>query len=143
MNPFEFYRAFAKLTPDKLRELGVQAVQQAEDEVVLDSILHNHPNYLTNRDIPSAGKTFDDKEIIGTQNYSDWDHSFEFHDNLKFLENGSIEFTSKGKGYDSIRENFEEIDYIAPQAKILSKKTMDSIKFSFILRIKNELLIIK
>ena len=41
MNPFEFYRAFAKLTPDKLRELAISAVHQNSETVIQDAKVAN------------------------------------------------------------------------------------------------------
>ena len=140
MNPFEFYRALAKLTPDKLRELGVVAVQENEQKVVLDSILTNHPNYLTNRETPSAGKTFIGNDIVGTENFSDWDDSYKFHDNLKFLEENNIEFTSTGKGFEAIKANFNEDDWIAPHARTLDEKTIDKITVDFIKLVKQQII---
>jgi len=142
MNTFEMLRSLQKITPEVIREIGVKSVHQNEKKVVLDSILENHPNYLTNRNTPSDGNTFLGNNIIDTRkggNFTDWDDSGEYHDNLKFLEEQNIEFTSTGKGYEAIKANFSEDDYIAPTAKVLSSETMNAIKSDFINNIKNKL----
>ena len=126
MNPFEFYRALAKLTPDKLRELAIEAVWENESIVKEDLAKAN-----------DDGLTFAGNPIeIG--DFTDWIETGTFRRLLKFLGD-DIELVSYGEGYDAIVEAFDEDDYIAPTAKVLTKQTMDSIKLSFILRIKNEL----
>jgi len=139
MNTFQFLRAFETLTPEKIKELAVQSVHVNEKQVVLDSILANHPNYLTNRETPSAGKTFLGTDIVGVKNFSDWDDSYKFHDNLKFHEENNIEFTSSGKGFDAIKANFNEDEYIAPHANTLTASTISAIKNDFINSIKEEI----
>lgn len=126
MNPFEFYRAFAKLTPDKLRELAIAAVWENEAMVKQD-LADANDNGLT-----FAGNP------IERGSFTDWIETGTFRRLLKFLGD-DIELVSYGEGYDAIVEAFDEDDYIAPTAKVLTKQTMDSIRFSFILRIKNEL----
>lgn len=139
MNVFEFCRKLETITPDIIRAAGVLAVQQNSDVVIQDAIVANHPNYLTNREIPSAGETFIGKEIVGTKNFSDWDDSYEFHDNLKFLKKEDIEFTSKGKGYEAIKSNYDREDWIAPSAKILDDSTKKSIQISLVNNLKDRL----
>lgn len=124
MNPFEFYRAFEKLTPDKLREMAIEAVWENEAMIKQD-LADANDNGLT-----FAGNP------IERGNFTDWIENGTFRRVLKFLGD-DIELTSYGEGYDAIVEAFDEDDYIAPSAKVLTKQTMDSIKFSFILRIKN------
>lgn len=126
MNPFEFYRAFAKLTPDKLRELAIAAVWENEAMVKQD-LADANDNGLT-----FAGNP------IERGSFTDWIETGTFRRLLKFLGD-DIELVSYGEGYDAIVEAFDEDDYIAPTAKVLTKQTMDSIRFSFILRLKNEL----
>ena len=126
MNPFEFYRAFAKLTPEKLRELAIEAVWENEAMVKEDLAKAN-----------DDGLTFAGNPIE-RGNFTDWIETGTFRRLLKFLGD-DIELVSYGDGYDAIVEAFDEDDYIAPTAKVLTKQTMDSIKFSFILRINNEL----
>lgn len=126
MNPFEFYRAFAKLTPDKLRELAIAAVWENE-AMVKQNLADANDNGLT-----FAGNP------IERGSFTDWIETGTFRRLLKFLGD-DIELVSYGEGYDAIVEAFDEDDYIAPTAKVLTKQTMDSIRFSFILRLKNEL----
>ena len=139
MNPFEYSRKLVSINQDVIIEIGVASVHLNENQVVLDSILENHPNYLSNREVPSAGKTFIGNEIVGTKNFTDWDDSYQFHDNLKFLEEKSIKFTSKGKGYQAIKDNFTEENWIAPSAISLEPDTMQQIKKDFIKILKNKI----
>ena len=69
MNPFEYSRKLVSITQNVIIEIGVRSVHLNENQVVLDSILENHPNYLTNREMPSEGKTFIGNEIVGTKNF--------------------------------------------------------------------------
>jgi hypothetical protein len=135
----EKIRRFEKLTNEKLRMLGIGAVHLHEQQVVDDSKFANHPNIFTSRDTPSAGVTFNDNNIVGTERYSDWDHSGEFHDKLRFTTNTDIAFTSDGEGYESIKENYPKEDWIAPTAKVLSESTITAIEKDFINNVNNEL----
>ena len=128
MNPFEFYRAFEKLTPDKLRELMVNAVHQNSDEVIQDSIIAN-----------VEGLTFAGNKIEEYAPFSDWEETGEFHEKLNFLDKNNIEFTSSGKGAESIFSVFPENDTIAPHAKTLDPDTISRIKQKFIEQINNTL----
>ena len=121
-------KAFESLTPDKIRELGVQAVHQAEDEVVSDAIVAN-----------IEGLTFSGTQISSRKPFGDWEDSGEFHENLKFRDKSDIEFTSQGDGFLAIAETFEFEETIAPTATILDPSTMENIKQNFIEKI-NELL---
>ena len=125
MNPFEFYRAFAKLTPDKLRELAIESAWENERLIKDDLIKAN-----------DEGLTFAGNPIEGVGDFTDWIETGRFRRILSFLGD-DIELISHGEGYDAIVEAYDEDDYIAPTAKVLTQQTMDSIKYSFILRIKN------
>ena len=84
------------------------------------------------------GLTFAGNPIEGVGDFTDWIETGTFRRLLKFIGD-DIELTSYGEGYDAIAEAYEEDDYIAPTAKVLTQQTMDSIKYSFILRIENEI----
>ena len=128
MNPFEFYRAFAKLTPEKLRELAVRAVHQNSETVIQDAKVAN-----------AEGLTFAGNQIADYPPFGDWEESGQFHNNLDFRDASDIEFTSYGKGAESIFNTFPLDDTIAPTAKILDSETMSDIKKAFIQQINNEL----
>ena len=128
MNPFEFYRAFAKLTPDKLRELAIRAVHQNSETVIQDAIVAN-----------AEGLTFAGNQIADYPPFSDWEETGEFHDNLKFESEKDISLTSRGKGAESIFRVFPYNDTIAPTAKILDQGTKSDITKAFIEQIKNTL----
>jgi len=125
MNTFEFYRAFATLTPEKLRALGVNAVQQNSEVVISDAIVAN-----------AEGLTFAGNKISGYPPFSDWEETGEFHENLKFYDSKNIEFSSRGDGFESITNVFPENDTIAPSAKILDQSTITAIRADFINNIK-------
>jgi len=121
MNPFEMIRRLEKITPDVIREIGVGAVQKNESVVVSDSIVAN-----------IEGFTFAGNKINSNPPFKDWEETGEFHENLKFYDSKSIEFTSRGGGFESISNVFPYNDTIAPTAKILDKSTMSDIQNSFI-----------
>ena len=128
MTPSEFTKAFSKLTPDKIRELGVVAVQQNSDTVISDAIVAN-----------AEGLTFAGNKIDDYPPFSDWEETGEFHENLKFQSDKDIEFTSRGKGFQSLSNVFPYDDTIAPSAKILDRSTISDIKTKFIEQINNTL----
>ena len=124
----EMIRAFESLTPDKIRELGVQSVHDSEAEVVIDAIVAN-----------IEGLTFSGTQISSRKPFGDWEESGEFHENLKFRDKSDIEFTSQGAGFRAIAETFEFEETIAPTATILDPSTMENIKQNFIDKI-NEII---
>lgn len=129
MTPSEFTKAFSKLTPDKIRELGVMAVQRNSNTVISDALVAN-----------AEGLTFAGNKINDYPPFSDWEETGEFHEHLHFQSNKDIEFTSRGKGFQSIDATFPYNDTIAPSAKILDGSTISDIKIKFIEQINNILL---
>ena len=121
MNTFEMFRSLQKITPDVIREIGVRSVQKNESVVISDAIVAN-----------IEGRTFAGNSIAQTKPFTDWEETGEFHDNLKFYDSKSIEFTSRGDGFESISNVFSYDDTIAPTAKILSPEAISDIKKSFI-----------
>ena len=121
MNAFEFHRAIEKITPDVIREIGVQSVQENKDVVISDSIVAN-----------ADGLTFAGNKISEYKPFSDWEESGEFHENLKFQSTKDIEFSSRGDGFLAIESVFPYDDTIAPSAKILDPNTISEIRQSFI-----------
>jgi len=81
MNTFEFARALKKIKPSDIREMGIEAAQYAESQIIEDSKQAN-----------AKGLTFSGGTIEGIGQFTDWIESGEFHKNLKFLENENIEF---------------------------------------------------
>ena len=128
MNAYEMLRSLQKITPDVIREIGVQSVQENESIVVSDAIVAN-----------IDGLTFAGNEIADTKPFTDWEETGEFHKNLKFRDASDIEFTSKGDGCEAIFNNFPYDDTIAPTAKILSEEAINDIKHSFIQILKEKL----
>lgn len=121
MTVFEAIRRFEKITPDVIRQVGVEAVQKNADIVISDSIVAN-----------ADGLTFAGNKISDKPPFSDWEETGEFHENLKFQSQKDIEFTSRGKGFQAIAETFPYDDTIAPSAMILSDEAKQNITKSFI-----------
>lgn len=121
MNTFEFIRSLEKITPEVIREIGVQAVQENEQIVVSDSIVAN-----------AEGLTFAGNNINEYKPFTDWEETGEFHENLRFQSEKDIEFTSRGDGAVAVFSTFPDNDTIAPHAKTLSEDAMQNIKKSFI-----------
>ena len=119
-------RAFESLTPDKIRELAVQSVWENELTVKQDLA-----------DANDSGLTFAGNPIDKGE-FTDWIETGRFRRSLKFLGD-DIELISYGDGYDAIVETFDEEDYIAPTAKVLTERTMSDIKQNFIDKI-NEII---
>lgn len=128
MTVIEFYKSFATLTPDRLRELAVRAVHENSETVIQDAIVGN-----------AEGLTFAGNNITDYPPFSDWEETGEFHDNLKFESEKDISLTSRGKGAESIFRVFPYNDTIAPTAKILDQGTKSDIIKAFIEQIKNTL----
>ena len=128
MTVIEFYKSFATLTPDKLRELAIRAVHENSETVIQDAIVGN-----------AEGLTFAGNQIADYPPFSDWEETGEFHDNLKFESEKDISLTSRGKGAESIFKVFPYSDTIAPTAKILDQGTKSDITKAFIEQIKNTL----
>ena len=122
----EMIRAFESLTPDKIRELAVQSVWENELTVKQDLA-----------DANDSGLTFAGNPIDKGE-FTDWIETGRFRRSLKFLGD-DIELISYGEGYDAIVETFDEEDYIAPTAKVLTERTMSDIKQNFIDKI-NEII---
>lgn len=129
MTTQQMIKAFSQLTPDKIRELGVVAVQENKDTVISDAIVAN-----------IEGLTFAGNKINDYPPFSDWEESGEFHENLRFQSDKDIEFTSSGDGAKSIFSVFSDNDTIAPSAKILDQSTISDIQTKFIEQIKNILI---
>lgn len=130
MTPSEFTKAFTKLTPDKLRELGVAASHFNERQIVSDSIEAN----------TNLGKTFLGYDIDEIKPFTDWFETGQFHKNLKFLEEQNIEFTSSGDGFEAIKMAFKENQWIAPSGRTLDEETLDKITVDFIKLVKQEII---
>ena len=128
MNTFEMNRALSKLTDSKLNELAVNSVVKNESQVISDLIVAN-----------TDGLTFAGNQIDDVAPFSDWEESGEFHRNLRFLNDKDIELTSNGAGAESIFQNFDDSDTIAPSSKALDESTLSEIKKDFINSINNEL----
>ena len=128
MTVIEFYKSFATLTPDKLRELAIRAVHENSETVIQDAIVGN-----------AEGLTFAGNKITDYPPFSDWEETGEFHDNLKFESEKDISLTSRGKGAESIFRVFPYNDTIAPTSKILDQVTKSDITKAFIEQIKNTL----
>lgn len=128
MNTYEMYMAYEKLTDDKIKSLAIASVQENSDVVISDSIVAN-----------AEGLTFAGNKINSKPPFSDWEQTGEFHENLTFRSTDDIEFTSRGKGAESIFDVFDDNDTIAPSAKILDKSTIENIKNTFIEKIKNSI----
>ena len=122
----EMIKAFESLTPDKIRELAVQSVWENELTVKQDLA-----------DANDSGLTFAGNPIDKGE-FTDWIETGRFRRSLKFLGD-DIELISYGEGYDAIVEAFDEEDYIAPTAKVLTERTMSDIKHNFIEKI-NEII---
>ena len=104
-----------------INEAIAKAANEYERDVVEDSISANR-----------QGLTFLGNEIYKTPPFSDWFHTGEFHNNLRFINQKSIEFVSSGDGFMAISEAFDKTDYIAPHAKTLRPETMADIKETMI-----------
>ena len=104
-----------------INEAIAKAANEYERAVVQDSISAN-----------IQGLTFFGNEIYKTFPFSDWFQTGEFHDNLRFINQKSIEFVSSGDGFMAISETFDKTDYIAPHANTLSPETMADIKETMI-----------
>lgn len=128
MNTFEFKRKLEAIDLATIRAYGVDAVHKNEKDIIDDVVNENF-----------QGKTFAGNKIEDYEPFTDWDESGQFHENLQFLNNKDIEFTSYGDGADSIFAIFPYNDTIAPSAEVLSTQTMAAIKADFIQNIKNKL----
>ena len=104
-----------------INEAIARAANEHERAVVRDSISANR-----------QGLTFFGNEIYKKPPFSDWFETGEFHHNLKFINQKSIEFVSSGDGFMAISETFDKNDYIAPHANTLSSETMADIKETLI-----------
>jgi hypothetical protein len=100
-----------------INEAIAKAANEHERAVVRDSISANR-----------QGLTFLGNEIYKTPPFSDWFETGEFHNNLRFINQKSIEFVSSGDGFAAIRSAFDRSDYIAPSKATLSQNTMDNIE---------------
>ena len=128
MNAYEMLRSLQKITPDVIREIGVQSVQENESIVVSDAIVAN-----------IDGLTFAGNEIADTKPFTDWEETGEFHKNLKFLEEQNIEFTSSGDGFEAIKSAFKENQWIAPSGRTLDEETLNKITVDFIKLLKQQI----
>lgn len=125
MNPSEFARKFAKITPDVIRKIGVESVHENSDVVISDAIVSN-----------IEGLTFAGNSISKNPPFKDWEESGQFHGNLRFAGKEDIDFTSNGDGAEAIFNTFPEVDTIAPTAKILSNEAKTDLKKSMIKKVK-------
>ena len=120
MNPFEYSRQLDKIDEKAIREMAVQSVLDNAEIVISDAIVSN-----------AEGLTFAGNQISETPPFKDWEETGEFHDNLKFLNDNDIEFTSSGDGAEAIFDAFDQEDTIAPTAAILSNEAKQNIVTSF------------
>lgn len=127
MNAFEFVRTLEKITPEEIRALGVGAVQLHQQKIIDDL-----------GDANNRGLTFSGGKIEGVGRFSDWIESGQFRDSLRFADSVDIDLTSSGDGFDAIKANYSESDYIAPSATVLSSTTINAIKADFINNIKQQ-----
>ena len=104
-----------------INEAIAKAANEYERAVVQDSI-----------DANMAGFTFAGNHIDSIYPFTDWFQTGEFHNNLRFINQKSIEFVSSGAGFMAISETFDKTDYIAPHANTLSPETMADIKETMI-----------
>jgi len=120
--------ALTKITPAKIRDLGIGAVH-----------LHGQKTVNDLTDANDRGLTFSGDNISEVGRFSDWIQTGEFRDKLRFADTENIDLTSGGDGFDAIRAAYSEADYIAPTAAVLSENTMSKIKADFINNIINEI----
>ena len=104
-----------------INEAIAKAANEYERDIVSESIEAN-----------LEGKTFAGNHIDSIRPFGDWFETGEFHNNLRFINQKSIEFVSSGDGFMAISEAFDKTDYIAPHAKTLSAETMADIKETMI-----------
>ncbi len=130
MNTFEYIRKLEQVNPAMIREIGVASVHFNERLVVEDSIFANN----------NGGKTFMNNDIDEQPPFTDWFETGQFHQNLKFLEEQNIEFTSSGDGYEAIKVAFAEREWIAPHARTLDEDTLNRITAEFIALIKQHMI---
>jgi hypothetical protein len=126
MNTFEAVRKFEKLTPAKIRDVGVSAVLENSEVVLSDAKVSN-----------AEGLTFSGNKINEYAPFSDWEETGQFHENLKFENDKDISLTSRGDGANAIFSTFPDSDTIAPTAAILAESTKSEIQQSFINSINN------
>ena len=129
MNAYEMLRSLQKITPDVIRELGVASCHFNEKQIVSDSIEAN----------TNGGKTFLGYDIDEVKPFTDWFETGEFHENLKFLEEQNIEFTSSGDGFEAIKLAFKENQWIAPSGRTLDEETLNKITIDFIKLLKQQI----
>jgi len=127
MNTFEFQKAFEKLTPTIVREIGVEAMHRNEIIVLVDSI-----------DANLKGLTFAGNQI-DIAPFTDWDETGEFHNNLEFQSEEDINFQSSGQGAEAVFSVFSYNDTIAPSAKIMSTEAINKVTQSFIQILKDKI----
>ena len=125
MNTFEFSRKFAKITNPVIEKIGIDSVLDNEDVILNDSIEAN----LT-------GLTFAGNEITAAPPFSDWHETGEYHQGLGFYNNNDIVFTSRGDGFEAIRQTYNKNDYDSPTAKTLKIGTLNKITSTFIKKLK-------
>lgn len=125
MNPFEFSRKFAKITNTVIEKTAIESVLDNEDTIQDDSIEAN-----------LSGITFAGNEINTAPPFTDWHDSGEFHEGLGFYNNNDIEFSSRGDGFEAIKQTFNKKDYDSPSAKTLKIGTLNKITSTFIKKLK-------
>jgi len=128
MTAAEMHRRMERLNQTKLRELAVSSV-----------LLHQQKTINDLSDANNIGLTFSGDRIDDVPKFSDWIETGEFRDSLRFADTEDIDLTSSGDGFEAIKANYSESDYIAPTAKVLSENTMKAIKADFINNIQNEI----
>jgi hypothetical protein len=127
MNTFEFQKELQKITPNVVRMIGVEAMQQNETLVVFDAINAN-----------LEGLTFAGNKI-DIAPFTDWDETGEFHQNLQFQDETDINFQSSGEGAEAVFSAFSYNDTIAPSVKIMSKAAINKVTQSFIQILKDKI----
>jgi len=144
MNTFEFQKAFEKLTPTIVREIGVEAVHinaaKSYSTDFSDGFAANDGNVFSDMfRANNSGLTFAGNNIVGVGKFDDWIETGNFRKNLRFIDDNDIELISYGDGADAIYGAYSETNWIAPSAKILDQKTKQDLTQQFIQILKDKI----
>lgn len=133
MNAFEYLRGLKKIDIANLAVYSVHVnAPKSNDIIQKENTVFSDLFRANNR-----GLTFSGGKIRGVGEFNDWIESGEFRENLQFIDGSDIELVSWGDGSDAIEASYAEENWIAPTAKVLSEKTIENIRKSFI-KILNE-----